>query len=256
MIAPYYEKSAFEVPPSVKKQLAKAAAKRSKAVRLPIIMYHYVDYVKDVNDLAKNKLTIGPGVLRQQLHSLAEAGYRTYFVKDIPAMVDGTLIPEHKSVILTFDDGYEDFYIHVLPLLKRYRMKATLYVIYNYIGRKGFLNVAQLRAIVDSGLVEIGAHTLNHLYLAQSPKSLALEEINLSKQLLEQSLGVTVNTFAYPYGAFDVSTLELVEEATYSAAVSVIPGVKLDRENIFFLPRIRAGALGLDAAYVLDRYYK
>lgn len=241
IVAPYYEEKVFTKP--IIKPRQKDEKKAAK-VKLPIIMYHYVEHVKDDNDLIRKKLNINPGMFERQLALLRSNDWKTYFVRDIPDILDGKMPIGTKSAVLSFDDGYEDFYTVVFPLLKKYEMKATLYMIVHYIDRKGFLKTDQLKELVESGLVELGSHTLDHVYLKSIPKTMARQQIFKSKQELEERFGVEVKTFAYPYGAFTDETINLVKEASYSAAVSVVYGTEQSSTNQYYLSRVRAGILG------------
>jgi peptidoglycan/xylan/chitin deacetylase (PgdA/CDA1 family) len=236
IVAPYYEKSSLELPDGLKKK----DIGQSK-IKVPIIMYHYVEYVQDAGDLIRKRLDIVPALFEGHLQALKKANYETYYVKDIPQIFDGSIHYSTHSAVLTFDDGYEDFYTDVFPLLKKYHMRATLYVIYDYIGRKGFLNEQQIRELIDSDLVEIGSHTLDHIYLKVAPKNYADRQIIESKKKFEERFGIKISTFAYPYGAFNDDNIETVQKAGYTAAVSVISGEMQSRDNLFYLSRIRPG---------------
>lgn len=234
---PYYEEADLNPPASILNK----KSERNISFRIPIIMYHYVEYVKDQGDTIRKSLNIQPHNFEMQLKTLKANDYETFFVKDIPDILKGNIVVVSKSAVLTFDDGYDDFYYNVFPLLKKYYARATLYVINNYIGKKGFVTEKQLKEMTDSDLVEIGSHTLNHFYLKNVTKATAKMEIEESKKELEKMLGIQVKTFAYPYGAFDEQALELVKEASFSAAVSVLPGVNQSEDNLYFFNRIRAG---------------
>jgi len=236
--APYYDEKAFvkpeKIPPSGMKN-------HEKQIKIPIIMYHYVEYIKDISDLIRKRLDITPSLFEEQLKALKEAKYETYFVKDIPEIMDGTIHYSSQSAVLTFDDGYEDFYTDVFPLLKKYHMRATIYVIYDFIGRPGFLTAKEIDELIDSDLVEIGSHTFDHIYLKLAPKQYADRQIIDSKKKFEETFHIKVKTFAYPYGAFNADNVASVEKAGYTAAVSVIPGVMQSYDNLFFMSRIRPG---------------
>jgi len=234
--APYYEKKVFKLPKELENK-----ASVSATLKIPIIMYHYVEYVKDVEDLVKKRLDINPDLFEGHLKALKEASYKTYFVKEILDILDGKIEYSSHAAVLTFDDGYKDFYTVVFPLLKKYQMKATIYVVVNFIGRRGFMNDKEIKEVLDSGLVELGSHTLDHLYLKLTPESTARKQIFESKKILEEKFKVKVETFAYPYGAFSKKTVDLVKEAGYKAAVSVIPSMIQSKENLFYLSRVRPG---------------
>jgi peptidoglycan/xylan/chitin deacetylase (PgdA/CDA1 family) len=233
---PYYEKKVFQLPKELEKK-----ASVSATLKIPIIMYHYVEYIKDVEDLIKKRLDINPDLFEGQLKALKEASYKTYFVREIPDILEGKIKYSSRSAVLTFDDGYKDFYTVVFPLLKKYQMKATIYVIANFIGKPGFMNEKEIKEVLDSGLIELGSHTLDHLYLKLIPQTVARKQIFESKKVLEEKFKVKVETFAYPYGAFSKKTVDLVKEAGYKAAVSVIPSMIQSKENLFYLSRVRPG---------------
>ena len=178
-----------------------------------------------------------------QMKAFKDAGYETYFVKDVPKILSGDLKVGSRSAVLTFDDGYRDFYSIVLPILKKYNLKASLYIIVDYIGWKDFLSKEEIQHIIDSKLVEIGSHTLDHVYLKNMKKEIAMHQITESKKQLEEMFHIPVETFAYPFGAFTEESIELVKGATYSAAVSVIPGRTQSSDNLFYMSRLRAGNL-------------
>lgn len=235
--------------------MERIATVSAKSVRLPILMYHYVEIVQDPGDLTRIKMNIGPSYFEYQLQSIKNAGYRTVFMRSVPGMVSGARTVPPKTLALTFDDGYEDFYTYVFPLLKKYQIRATIYVISNYIGRYGYLNESQIREILASGLVELGGHTLDHLDLASIKTEVAWKEIYDSKINLEKMFGVTVPSFAYPYGAFNSSVINLTKKAGYTNAVSVIPGINQSEDNMFYLYRLRPGVLwGTNPVKTLESY--
>lgn len=222
-------------------------------IKLPIILYHYVEYVKDPGDFIRRGLDITPKNFEEQLKSLKKNNYKSYFVKDIPDLFAGKMEYSSQSAVLTFDDGFEDFYTDAFPLLKKYQTKATIYVVYNFIGHKNYMNKDQLKEVLDSGLVEIGSHSISHANLASESAIIVKKEIFESKKKLEEDFGITIETFAYPYGSFSKNIIELVKEASYSAAVSVKPGVIQANEDIFKLTRTRPGIFsGRDMVKILE----
>ena len=255
IIAPYYDAQVFVRPSDSKHHnIAYTGLSVKGQIKIPIIMYHYVEYVKDIGDFIRKRLSINPYVFESQLATLNENHYTTYFVKDIPDILDGKINYSTRSAILTFDDGYEDFYTDVFPLLKKYQIKATVYIICDFIGRKGFLNPQEIKELAASDLVEIGDHTMDHFYLKQALLKTADEQIINCKKELEENYGITVKTFAYPYGAFAPETIELIRQLGFTAAVSVISGTEQSNQNLFYLSRIRAGQFsGTNMVNVLEK---
>lgn len=209
---------------------------------LPILMYHYVEEVQDKNDKGRINLSVHPKIFEGVLESLQTAGYVSYFVRDIPEIFAGTIRLEKKSIALTFDDGYEDFYTDVYPLLKKYHMRSTLYVVNNRVNTPDYVTLDQLKEMIKSGLVEIGGHTLDHKNLQFASHEEATEQIVESKKRLEKDLGITLESFAYPYGGFQAKVTEqIVKDAGYTVAVSVDKGSYHTPDNLYTLYRLRAG---------------
>lgn len=242
--------SLYNIPPDVLSALDQARSTGNPVLgiradgpsyHIPILMYHYVEHVKDPGDKIRISLNTLPEILDQQLNTLVKANYTFLTASDLADILDGIKQPPPRPVVLTFDDGYRDFYTDAFPILKKYNVKAVNYVVSGFIDKPNNLTSDQLQEIAKSGLVEIGSHTINHLALAEVSESKAMEEIYTSKIALEQRLGVPVTVFAYPYGSFNLTDIQLVRKAGYRMAVSTIPGSQIGNEVRFFAYRLRPG---------------
>jgi len=227
------------IPPEIKKQIATASP--SATFRVPILLYHYVEYVKDKRDTIRQSLNINPYVFEQQVKTLSDAGYTFMSAKELGDVLDGKLKIPDKPVLLTFDDGHWDFYTDILPILKKYKAKATAYIIPGFTGGSDFMTTQQVQEVADSGLVEIGAHTVHHISLKNKLLSVVQYEVNESKTMLENSYHIHVVSFAYPNGAFDVQSVKVVKDAGFETAVSTVPGIEQNQVNRYFLFRLRPG---------------
>lgn len=250
LVEQYAKESIYEAPEGF------PLTDKSKSMRLPILMYHYIEPKHEEPTSLRSRLTIIPTTFEKTVSELKKDGYDFYYVKDVPDIFNGRVAKSNRQVVLTFDDGYEDFYYYVLPVLQKYNVKATLYVINNYIGRRGFLNEQQLRTIVDSGLVEIGSHTLTHAQLKGLNLDRATAEIIDSKKQLETRLGIHIATFAYPSGSFDQQAIDLVKKAGYTVAVSTISDLHQSKETIYYAPRLRAGLISPSTVDAILQTYK
>lgn len=228
-----------ELPKDVKESIKNL--KPQKSFSVPILLYHYVEYVKDEGDTIRKSLNITPDTFDAEIKTLKDAGYEFITIRDLADALDDKITFAPKSVILTFDDGYRDFYTDVFPILKKYNVKAVAFVVPNFLGSPNNLDTWMLSEIAKSGLVEIGAHTMNHSYLTGLPLEGVKYEVMESKKYLEDRLGIKVSSFAYPYGAFDNTTIDVVKKAGFRAAVTTIPGTFTLDVNRFFLYRIRPG---------------
>ncbi len=229
-----------QIPPDVQKSIANV--KPVKQFYVPILLYHYVEYVKDPGDTIRKSLNIIPAVFDAEVKTLKDAGYTFLTPKDLADVLDDKNNLPERSVILSFDDGYRDFYTDVFPILKKYNVKAIAYIVPNFLNKPNNMDVWQLKEIVKSGLVEIGAHTMNHSYLAGLPKKRVEYEVVESKKYLEKVLGIQIVSFAYPYGAFDNQAVDIVKNAGFRTAVTTIHGNLVMDTNRYFIYRLRPGA--------------
>lgn len=235
----YYDKSAFEIPKDIMPKPREATS--TAKFKIPILLYHYVENVADPNDTTRKKLDINPYTFEEQLKTLKEAFYTTLFIREIPAIVKGKNPPPVKPIALTFDDGYRDFYTVAYPILQKYQMKATIYVISGFLDWPNYLTKKQLAEIAASGLVEIASHTVHHATLKNANEQVITKELVESKKSLEQISGETVTDFAYPYGSFNDKAATLVKDAGYQTAASVVSASFQSANNLYFLYRLRPG---------------
>ena len=230
-----------KVPEDVKKVLGTTPIENNINVRIPILLYHYVEYVQDKKDTIRQSLNIPPYVFASQIETLKNAGYNFVTTSDVAKAINGGSKLPQNPVVLTFDDGYMDFYTDVFPILKKENVRAEEYIISDFLNRPNFMFTFQVKDIARSGLVEIGAHTEDHVWLKGMPKKRAELQIFQSREVIEKITGRPVLSFAYPYGAFDQQTIELTREAGYTNAVSTIPGIEDNKNNEYYMYRIRPG---------------
>lgn len=228
-----------EIPLVVQKSIENVKA--TKQFYVPILLYHYVEYIKDPGDTIRKSLNIIPAVFEEEVKTLKNAGYTFLTPKDLADVLDDKNILPENPVILTFDDGYRDFYTDVFPILKKYKVKAIAYIVPNFLDKPNNMDTWMLKELVKSGLVEIGAHSMNHSYLTELPQKSVEYEVVESKKYLEKILGIPIVSFAYPYGAFDNQTIKIIQDAGFKTAVTTIDGNLVMDINRFFLYRFRSG---------------
>jgi len=228
--------------PQIKETPFKDLASTQK-IKIPILMYHYVENVTDERDFIRESLNIPPHIFEAQITTLKNAGYIFITPQEIPKILQQKQNTDKKYVIISFDDGYEDFYTDAFPIIKKHNVKAINYIVYNYIGQLNYMESDQIKEIIKSKLVEIGSHTVNHAYLKDIDQNMAFAEILNSKDMLEKTFGVEVKSFAYPYGVYDTTVKKLVIKAGYTTAVTVETGNTVSQKTIFEVPRVRPGHL-------------
>lgn len=164
----------------------------SKAgVRVPVLMYHAVG-----DDCwGAESLFVKPEELEKQLQYLSENGYETIFFEDLAHIEE-----YEKSVILTFDDGYDDNDTALLPLLRKYGMKATIFLIAGDVGKAHKLTRAQITELVQSGLVSIQSHGWSHRNMAELSPPALLWELVRSQSRIFALTGRFPIALSYPNG--------------------------------------------------------
>ena len=216
---------------------------KPQSLKVPILLYHYVEDNTDERDFLRTSMATRPYFFEIQMKYLSFSGYTAISPSDLKSAFDGdTNLPE-KPVIISFDDGFRDYYYNAFPVLKKYNLHAIVYMIANHIGRSGNLTVEMLREMVDSGVFELGSHTLNHVWLSQVGQGEARREIFESKKVLSDIFNYPVKHFAYPGGFEAPWVVNLVREAGYETAVTTKMGIIQTPDKILSLKRVRVGNL-------------
>ena len=199
---------------------------------IPVLMYHSITCEKG------NPICLPVEKFEEQMKYLKTNGYHTitlmdlykYFMRQKP-------IPK-KSVVLTFDDGYENNYTAMFPILKQYNVKATIFVNTSFIDKyHRFLTSKQLLEMGKYG-VDIECHTVNHENLKMLSKDKQLKTLIQSKKFLEKKLNKQIKFFAYPYGWYNKSAIEAVKEAGYTMAFIIDNSWCSKNDGIFSLHRV------------------
>lgn len=208
-------------------------------IQLPILMYHYIRTVTNPRDTVGIGLSVPPEIFDEQMKFLKDEGYTTVTLDDLTSVWKfGTPLPE-KSIVLTFDDGYEDFYTAAFPILTKYNFKATIYIVTDFIDRPNYLTKTQLEEISQSPLITIGSHTQRHVNLQATSGTKLRDEIFESKTWLEKVTERPINHFCYPSGKYNQRAIQHVEAAGYTTATTTDPGMSHDGEYPFILRRVR-----------------
>jgi len=230
---------------------AQEAKSELVGTKVPVLMYHYIRPMPDCSlDKLGCSLTVTPKIFEAQLSFLVSHGWTAVTLDTLAASFrDPTILPA-KPVVLTFDDGYEDFYTTAFPIIKRYGLPATIYVLaegerMNLVQGYGhYMSDTQIRELSISPLITVAAHTVDHSSLKGRSAYLQYDQIFRSKSEIESIIGKPVNHFAYPYGAFDAVTIKYVREAGFVTAASTIAGAINSESTRYSLHRVRIGSGG------------
>ena len=200
-------------------------------LQIPILMYHYIRVLTDQNDKIGQGLSVTPDIFKNQLNQIKALGYTPINFNNL----ENGNIP-NKPIILTFDDGYQDFFDNAFPRLKSIDATATIYIIANRLNGD-YLTKEEIKNLSGQG-IEVGSHTLNHPDLTTISAKQATSEINDSKTIIENITGKPVISFCYPSGKYSASTVEAVKSAGYKYATTTKSGLA-NFSNQYELKRYR-----------------
>jgi peptidoglycan/xylan/chitin deacetylase (PgdA/CDA1 family) len=218
-----------------------------KKRKIPILMYHSVS---EQASAKFRRFAVAPALFHEHMAYLHQQNYTPLTVTQLMRMrtQDSSALPE-RPVVLTFDDGFADFYTAALPMLQEYNFCATLYIVTAFVGgtslwlqhegeaQRPILSWEQIASIQAAG-IECGGHTHTHPQLDTLSPTQAREEIAQCKRILEQRLGQEVESFAYPFGYHTTTTQRLVREAGYTSACAVKYAMSSETDNPFSLARL------------------
>jgi peptidoglycan/xylan/chitin deacetylase (PgdA/CDA1 family) len=216
-------------------------------MQIPILLYHSIT---NSSSPKFEHWTATPQTFADHMQVLADGGYSTISVSDLAEIIIGNTwdVPE-RPVVITFDDGFADFYDQALPILSRFGFRSTIYIITQYMeetsrwldqegsGDIPMLSWKQVAEIASQG-VEIVAHSHTHPQLDTIPLAQAAQEIRLSKSIIESHLGQQIGSFAYPHGYHNANIRRLVQEAGFSSACAVKHAMSSLEDDRFTLSRI------------------
>jgi peptidoglycan/xylan/chitin deacetylase (PgdA/CDA1 family) len=204
------------------------------------LMYHAIEAPPLFHGL--RALYVEPSLLDAQIAELQAGG-----AKFITLSTWAQQRPAERSVVVTFDDAFQNIFDHALPVLQKRGVTSVTYVVAHEIGgiNRWDLGHAQMRPLMDRAALldwqaagqEIGSHALDHVHLSELPLEEARTQIFDSKKFLEDLAGREVRHFCYPYGSWNQAVRDLVAEAGYETATTAHPGINRPDADPFTLRR-------------------
>ncbi|MCI6989588.1 MAG: polysaccharide deacetylase family protein [Campylobacter sp.] len=197
-----------------------------------VLMYHMISDHLPKNKSKFNRLRVKPGIFEAQIAWLSKNNFKSFTLNELVNLKE---IPP-KSVVITFDDGYKDNFTNAFKILKKYNFKATIFIVLNRfnndwatdkdlkqksaeLNAEKMLSNEEIREMLESRLIEIGSHTLNHANLPSLSSGKKSREIINSKAEIEKIFGIKCNSLAYPFGYFDDESLKIAGQ-NYAASVT------------------------------------
>jgi peptidoglycan/xylan/chitin deacetylase (PgdA/CDA1 family) len=217
---------------------------------IPILLYHSVS---DHPPACDRRWTVSPADFATHVEALVASGRTTMTITDIAAALRGERPLPPRPVAISFDDGYTDTYDALTALVAR-DLVATIYITTAEVGMTNRLSRRQLAEIAKETSLEIGAHAVRHRRLDELDDLAVAAEVRGSKGHLECLLQASVQSFAYPHGAYDWAVRRAVIDAGYRSAAAVKNALSHDLDDPFAVARwtVTAGTPAARIAEVLD----
>lgn len=210
-----------------------AYAALSRAYMTPILMYHHVD-----ERWQEWKLSVSPASFARQMEFLKAHRYNVLSLGEYVDLLRNRRPIPKKSVVITFDDGYDNNFTEAFPVLKKMGFPATIFIQVDGVGRKGYMTWDDIAILLENG-IEIGSHTMHHGFLPDLPDAERRKEIYESKAVLESRLQRPITLFSYPGGGFNAEARQHVIDAGYLGAAATHPGPDYPDLDPYALKRIR-----------------
>ena len=205
--------------------------------QIPILMYHEIAVV---SERQKRVRTTNPDYslsiqkFTQQMDYLQKNAYQALTLDEFN---NERLSRDHKSIIITFDDGWIDNYTHGFPILQERQLTATIFIVTSFVGQQSYLNWSQIREMHAAG-ISIQSHTVSHRPLALLDEVEILAELENSKKTIEDHLGTVVNFLSVPHGMVSGSVIAGARKVGYQAVCSSEPGFSHKTGNPAVLKRV------------------
>ncbi len=229
-------------------------------IELPVIMYHLI-----IDDPSKvNDYTITPAMLKADLEYIKSQGYNTVVMQDLINYVKSSVPLPEKPILLTFDDGYFNNYLHAYPMLEQYDMCAVISII--GIETEKYSDYPEphelyshctwenLKEMQDSGVFEIQSHSydMHHMsngYLGIDRKngeelvayrSRLFLDLSKLQSLFKEKMGYSPTTFAYPFGSAHSESQVTIDDLGFEATLGTenkMYYISKDEDCLFYIPR-------------------
>lgn len=185
-------------------------------VKIPVLLYHnFVTKVPETDPDNFNYINT-PESFEENIKTLLENGYTIISMKELDEANNYKKGLPNKPIIITFDDGYYSNYEYIYPILKKYNIKASIFIITDKIGQEidgiKYLGWDECLEMQNSGLVEIFSHSKKHVFYDKLPVREIRDDVKESYRMIEKHLGKQkLKVFAYPYGAYTNETVQTLK---------------------------------------------
>jgi peptidoglycan/xylan/chitin deacetylase (PgdA/CDA1 family) len=225
---------------------------------VPILTYHHV------NPLEGDMITVSVNHFEEQMSFLHRKGYHSLFVSELVEWMEGKKTLPKKSLVLTFDDGFWDNYEFAFPILKEFRIKATIFIVTGWVseertpglvreviphhqgnqliaqgqGHHLAMTWAEIKALQDSDLIEIGSHTHSHNKELYLDRPALKEDLQRSRKAILDHLNKNSQCLCWPGGRYNQESIDAAREAGFMALCTTRRGLNQPGGDLSRLKRV------------------
>ena len=207
---------------------------------VPVLMYHRICELtpqERTSELARD-LTVSPADFEEQVRHLKENGFGFLLASEVEEAVKSNAPLPEKAVCLTMDDGYKDNFEHAFPILRKYRIPATIFLVTSTVDTARHLSWDEVN-LMHREKVGFGSHTVHHYDLPLLSTSGMDFELRESKRVIEEKLVERISAVAYPSGRYSDKVVQRARLAGYEAGWKKGGGPVQPGADMFLLPRVR-----------------
>lgn len=221
-----------------------------KEKHIPILMYHNISEYKENGVHPYYQINTSHDIFVEHMRFLYDNNYSVTPLQDIKKYFESGEKITNKCIVITFDDGYYNFYTKAFPILQKYGFSSTVFLPTVFIKNKRLkskkkqtLIWSEVRELHKNG-VKFGSHTVTHPQLKFLKKENIEYEIRHSKEVIEDKLGESIDSFSYPFAfpeedkEFRKYLRDILQKFGYKYGVSTRIGTASRKDGIFFLKRI------------------
>ena len=190
--------------------------KQRNDVKIPVLLYHNFVTIVPESDPDNFNYINTPESFEENVKTFLENGYTIISMKELNDVNAGKSELPAKPIIITFDDGYYSNYEYIYPILKKYNVKVSIFIVTDKIGQEidgiKYLGWNECLEMQNSGLVEIFSHSKRHVFYDKLPVRELRDDVKESYEMIEKNLGKQdLKVFAYPYGAYTNETVRALK---------------------------------------------
>lgn len=186
-----------------------------RKISIPIFVYHNI--VDDKSEIEYDYMQTTKAKFEEQIIGLKLLGYHFITYDDLIAYKNGEKDLSKRSCLITFDDGLKGVYTNAFPIIQKYDVPITVFIINNNMETDLTLSWKEAKEMEESGLVTIASHSMDHVKFDTLSVEEAVQNVNKSYEQIEEKLGKRVENkiFTYPCGVAKEEQIIALEEEGY-----------------------------------------